>query len=119
MKCNCLSLDNAFYLEKAPAGFLEGLTQKETGNWKYLCLCPICGTYWAIDEWDKYFDQVVTRVTNIENWDVASEADRKNLLLESRGGLTNEICAWVECTKMRVKGVAYCIDHLYATGARK
>jgi hypothetical protein len=118
MKCACASLKDVFYAEEHPS-FLKDLSEKSLASWKKLCVCPKCGTLWAVDEWDKYHIQVVSRVSDIGNWDVASEEDRKKLLLDSRGGLTDEICIWAECGKNRVRGVAYCIDHLYSTGARK
>ena len=118
MKCVCSSLADVFYVESRP-GFLHDLSEKACASWKKLCVCPRCGTHWAVDEWDKYQIQVINRVSDIENWDVASEEERKKLLLDSRGGLTHKDCIWAECGKKRVKGLAYCIDHLYATGTRK
>jgi len=118
MKCVCSSLADVFYVESR-LSFMHDLSEKEFASWKTFCVCQKCGTHWAVDEWDKYQTQVINRVSDIENWDVASEEERKNLLLDSRGGLTHEDCIWAECGKKRVKGLAYCIDHLYATGTRK
>ncbi len=82
--------------------------------------CSECGGLWAIDEWDKYQWQVAFRVGADEGWiGVDREPQRKQLLLESRGGATAERCIWVGCQNPRVIGVVYCVDHLYATGARK
>lgn len=90
------------------------------GNWIKLFRCKVCGQHWSIDEWDKYVDRVITRITDVENWESNDSTSlRKGLLLASRGGTTNEECAWAGCKGKQVKGVAFCIDHLYATGARK
>jgi len=120
MSCRCSSLPPAFYAEEAPRGFLKSLDEREVSQkWKRLCVCRECGALWAVDEWDKYQEQVVSRVTEHAKWDDDSEEMRKGLLLRSRGGLTDEKCLWAGCEKKRVRGVAMCIDHLYATGARK
>lgn len=121
MTCVCEKLPDCFYLEEAPKGFEASLAHKETSvpNWRDLMACRECRTLWAIDEWEKYHPQVVSRVRDPGNWAACSEENRKALLLRSRGGTTDEKCAWLGCEKKRVRGVAFCIDHLYATGARK
>lgn len=120
MSCRCFSLPLAFFAEEAPRGFVDSLVEKAVSqNWKRLRACPVCGALWAVDEWDKYHDQVVTRVSDMSRWDADSEEERKGLLLRSRGGTSDEKCVWSGCKKKRVRGVAMCIDHLYATGARK
>lgn len=121
IKCKCSSLPDVFYLDDGPNGFQNGLTKidKDTQN-SELFECPDCGTLWAIDTWDKYWFQVVGRIQNRNAWTTSvSEEKRKELLLRSRGGTTDEECIWNNCKKKRVKGVVYCIDHLYETGARK
>ena len=121
MTCVCSKLPDFFFLEEGPKGFESSLEQKDTSvpNWKNLCRCRSCGALWAIDEWDKYHDQVASRVRDVSHWDEDSEEERKKLLLKSRGGLSDEPCAWLGCEKRSVRGVAYCLNHLYATGARK
>jgi hypothetical protein len=121
MKCLCPTLPDAFYVEDGPKGFIEALAEKDysSENWKRLYECPTCPTMWVVDEWDKYGHQVASRLRERGRWDEESEEERKSLLLKSRGGITTEECAWMGCAKKKVRGVAYCIDHLYATGARK
>ena len=122
MSCQCAKLPDAFYLDTAPTGFAESLKAKHHfagEDWKRLCVCKVCDASWALDEWDKGHDQVASRVKDPSKWNVESEDMRKHLLLESRGGLTDERCVWQDCQGNQVKGVAYCLDHLYATGARR
>lgn len=120
MKCKCSKLPDVFYLEEGPKTFEKGLHQKDMANWMRLYSCPHCGTMWAIDEWDKYQIQVVSRVINKGSWaDQDTIQQRKQLLLKSRGGLTDAECIWVGCHEKQVKGVVYCLDHLWETGARK
>jgi hypothetical protein len=68
----------------------------------------------------KGHDQVVNRVTDQSSWSSELRIDeRKQLLLQSRGGTTDETCIWSGCGGKRVKGVAYCLEHLWNTGARR
>jgi hypothetical protein len=120
MKCKCIELPEVFYLEEGPKKFEKNLHQEGAENWKRLYSCPSCGMLWAIDEWDKYTWQVVSRVNDKNNWSTEERTEeRKQLLLNSRGGTTEEECMWSNCKGKRVKNVAYCIDHLWNTGARK
>lgn len=120
MRCQCSKAADAFYLEEAPKGFKDSLVQQDMKNWMRLVRCSECGASWAIDELDKYQWQAAFRVRTGEDWaGVGREPQRKQLLLNSRGGTTAERCIWAGCPNDRVTGVAYCVDHLYATGARK
>ena len=119
MKCTCASRPDAFYLESDRTIFMSSLREQAAENWKRLYRCESCGEYWAVDEWEKYGHQVASRATSSTEWDTASEGRRKKLLLDSRGGTTDEQCIWAGCSGHRVRGVAFCIDHLYDTGARK
>lgn len=120
MKCKCKELPEVFYLEEGPKGFEKHLHQEEMENWKRLYSCPSCGTLWAVDEWDKYTWQVVSRVKERAKWAEEERIEeKKQLLLHSRGGETEDECMWMGCKGKAVKGVAYCIDHLWNTGARK
>ena len=120
MSCHCQNLPDAFFLDEAPSGFFKRLKHLETGDWIRLVECPDCGTLWAVDEWDKYVHQAVARVTARKGWqDALSEKTRKDLLRRSRGGEENEECMWAGCHKPRIKGVVYCLDHLFQSGARR
>ena len=108
-----------FYVDEAPGGFADTLEKIDAKDWVLLHQCRCCDTLWAIDEWDKYAEQVVVQVSDSRDWTAASDAQRKDLMLKFRGGTEEEECIWVDCGKLRVRGVEYCIDHLYATGARR
>ena len=90
-------------------------------NWRELLRCKVCGTYWRIDAADKYQERFAWKIGQYRaDWAIPDFPDReKGLLLGRRDGETAEKCIWLGCDKNRVRGVAYCIDHLYATGARK
>jgi hypothetical protein len=120
MSCQCHELPDAFYLDDGPPECVKQMKQLDMANWMRLFECPQCGSLWAVDEWDKYTHQVVSRVSVREGWNLAdTKAKRKALLLASRGGLTDEQCIWAGCSGRRVKGVVYCLEHLWKSGARK
>ncbi len=109
-----------FYLDEGPKGFQEGLKELDAENWMTLFECPTCKALWVIDAWDKYSWQVASRIKNKDDWQMPIPVEkRKELLIKSRGGTTDEECIWKNCNNNRVKGVVYCIDHLYKTGATK
>lgn len=94
--------------------------QEDMQNGMRLYSCPECGILWAIDEWDKYQYQVVSRVKDRSTWSSDQRIEEgKQLLLVSRGGTSDEMCIWSGCTEKRVKGVVYCLDHLWNTGAKR
>ncbi len=117
--CACSSLADAFYPDEAPAGFIDSLQEGVYANGCRLCTCRRCGSLWAVDEWDKFAVQVVSRVRDGAHWESAAESGRKTALVRSRGGVGVEECVWKDCTGRRVEGSAYCIHHLYAGGTRR
>ena len=121
MPCACEQLPELFFIDEAPQRWRDSLVQEDGRRWKMLRRCPSCDRHYSIDVFDKFQDQVVVRVLNLACWE--EEADsinpRKNLLLRSRGGTTSESCMWAGCSRSRVRGVAYCIDHLWDAGTRR
>ena len=118
--CQCATLPEVIYLESKPDGFEATLVELAVGNWVKLFRCSDCKQLWRIDGWDKYQTQFAAKVPSIEAWEMYdSTALQKQLLLQSRGDLSDGICSWARCGKPAVRGVAFCIDHLYETGARK
>jgi hypothetical protein len=119
--CNCSARPNAFFADDAPPGFLPTLTEVETGEWKTLSCCLRCGQRWSVDAWDKLQHRVVVRIGRVADWQVEADSTevRKQLLVASRGGTTSSTCAWADCALPSVKGVAYCVEHLWKTGARR
>ena len=90
-------------------------------NWRNLLVCELCNCHWRTDEFDKYNQGFVLKLGAYQDdWaELSTEPEEKQLLLETRGGVLNEPCVWANCGKPKVKGSAYCIDHLYETGVRR
>ena len=115
--CDCHDLPDIIKVSDEPA-FEGRLELLETGGWITLWRCVICGDYWKVDGVDKYQVQFAVRIHDPSQWQILNDtALRKAYLLKSRSGLTEEKCIWAGCNGRRVKGVVYCVDHLYETGA--
>ena len=96
---------------------LEFVSQE---NWRKLYRHKVDGSHWAIDEWDKYQQQCLFRVGRLEDWSTEDHTvAEKALLLASRGGEGADTCLWKDCAGRNVRGVVYCVDHLYAQGIRR
>jgi hypothetical protein len=119
--CSCRGAPDAFFVDDAPSAFLESLVEVEQGDWKTLNRCQRCGQHWSIDAGDKLVHQVVVRIGRFAAWQAEADATavRKRLLLASRGGTSSSTCAWTGCVLPAVKGVVYCVDHLWDVGARR
>jgi hypothetical protein len=120
--CKCHSLPEALYFEDFPAHEGQNLLLIEANydQWKNLYRCEVCDQLWIINEWDKFVTQFAVKVDIDSCWKEKNTTNlEKKLLLQSRGGTTDEDCICEGCISPRVKGVAYCLDHLYALGTRK
>ncbi|SHJ45161.1 hypothetical protein SAMN02745181_2100 [Rubritalea squalenifaciens DSM 18772] len=118
MSCHCTDLPETLYLQQAPHGWHHRLLQKTCGQHASLFQCADCEQYWAIDFPRREEPQVVTRISDPDQWQPAGDASRKQLLTHSRGGTTETPCIWAGCGAPTVHQTIYCIDHLYETGAR-
>ena len=119
--CRCEQLPETFFLDEAPPAWFEALQEEAIGDWKTLRRCPSCSRSFSVDAWDKGHHRVVVRVSDSVQWQDEAEGveRRKALLLRSRGGIETGVCAWAGCRSPRVRGVAYCLDHLWDSGARR
>ena len=118
--CQCAELPEVIYFGSEPDVFQSTLVELSVGNWVKLFRCSDCEQLWRIDEWDKYQTQFAAKVPDIDTWETYDTTPfEKQLLLQSRGGLSDNICTWARCGQPAVKGVAFCVDHLFESGARK
>ncbi len=119
MPCECPQLPAIVKLDHHP-GIERDAEELERRGWLQLVRCRTCGGLWSLDGWDKLQRRFAIKLSRREGW---SEFDttplRKEYLVRSRGGVTVERCSWRDCDRPRVKGVVYCVDHLYETGARE
>ena len=118
MSCHCSQLPDIVKLDDHPA--IGRFDELETGNWVRLLRCPRCGQLWSVDEWDKYQARFAVKIPQRDGWrQFDTTRFRRQYLVKARGGLTDEKCIWQDCDHRRVRGVVYCAEHLYQTGARE
>jgi hypothetical protein len=118
MICECSQLPEIVRLGDHP-NIEQKAEQLETGDWVRLVRCLICGQLWSVDEWDKYQRQFAIKIPQQDGWrQYDTTPSRVDFLIQSRGGLTDELCIWTNCKSRRVRGVVYCAKHLFKTGAR-
>jgi len=120
MTCYCNKLSSIVDVEASPPGFDEKLKIIKEDTWRNLKQCKTCGQLWRVDVWDRLQTQFAVKLETDENWTSIDITElQKGFLLNSRGGTDpGNTCIWVGCNLSAVKGVAYCINHLYDTGAR-
>jgi hypothetical protein len=117
--CNCSEQPTLIDVSNSYSDFKSRLNKLEVGNWVLLMQCPDCCQYYKVDEWDKYQTCYAVKIPSQDNWEsFDSESLIKDQIAVNRGGLTNEPCMWSGCNLKQVKGSAYCVNHLYSTGAR-
>ena len=118
MSCECAVLPEIVRVVDHQT-IVDQLRLIEPGNWVRLCECPVCLQLWCVDEWDKLQVQLAIKLSDRDGWQGFDPTPlRKRFLLQARGGTVDEKCIWSGCDGRRVRGVVYCLDHLYATGAR-
>jgi len=121
MNCNCSKLNTLIDVSDVQPDFENNLTEISQGIWAKLRRCPLCKQLWRVNLWDKLQIQFAVKLDSVDDWEsVETTSLQKQFLLESRGGTKEDTsCIWAGCDLPAVKGVVYCIDHLYKTGARK
>ncbi len=118
--CNCNELLNLVDITNKHSAFQGHLNEIAKGNWVTLMECPECNQLWKVDEWDKFQTLYAVKIPEKEGWqDFDNVSLIKDKMISNRGGLTETKCMWADCNNIQVKGSAYCINHLYETGARE
>ena len=119
-ECQCKQLQPLVDLENVGKEWMADFTEIEVGNWVHLQRCPVCGQLWRVDAWDKYQPQYAVKLSTSDGWQAFDATPLlKRQMIENRGGVSNERCMWRNCEAKQVKGSAFCVEHLYETGARR
>lgn len=117
--CSCEKQRTLIDISNNHVDFKSKLIQLDVGDWVLLMQCPECEQHYKVDEWDKYQTCYAVKISSPESWEAFdSEPLIKEQMIENRGGLTTEECMWSGCALKKVKGSAYCVNHLYAGGTR-
>ncbi|GAA5170134.1 hypothetical protein GCM10025770_32620 [Viridibacterium curvum] len=78
------------------------------------------GSLWRLDADDKYQQRFLVKIDNAETWATFDATQlEQGLLLESRGGLSEDRCKWKSCESRAIQRSAFCVVHTYEQGVRK
>ena len=119
----CDQLPEAFWLDHdyPRRAFTERLREIGTagGGWIVEAECRDCGQRWRLDRPDKYEVDLAIKVPNFKGWtDAADRKARLTYLARSFGGEGDTHCVWTGCSRHALRGIAMCVEHAYASGAR-
>ncbi len=122
MRCECEQLPQIFNYERYPNSLKDRLVKIDTkdGNWLELYKCRACGQHWQLDVWDKYQTNCALKIDAPETWQSFDDTPlRIQLLIESRGGFSEEKCRMADCRNKALKSLAFCQFHAYEVGLRE
>jgi hypothetical protein len=138
--CECTNLPAVFslressgYLQHLPAtarwqSAYRGTTRAIPGtlcalpeDWVRLVRCPSCGQHWQVDEMEIPGElQLAAKVNDPANWEGSNdETIRMAFLIQSRGGLGAQKCAWTGCPNRSLRDLAYCAPCAFQRGLRE
>jgi len=78
-------------------------------------------TFWRLDKWDKYQEQIFVRLISNGNWTEYDDTElRIKLLQTSKGNDSSRKCIWIDCDRPTLNGLVFCERHAYLEmGIRK
>lgn len=113
--------DKIYYADKAILNRIESdfeLIDKK--DWYRLYRNKTDNSFWRLDEWDKYQEQIFVKLETTENWTEFNDRFLKIDLLKKSRGLSTEKCVWKDCNKLSLNKLAYCEYHAFEEmGIRK
>ena len=122
MRCECEQLPQIFNYERYPNSLKSRLVKVDAkaGNWLELFQCRVCVQHWQLDVQDKYQTNCAIKIDAPETWhSFNDESLRMQLLVESRGGFSEENCKMANCQNKALKSLAFCQFHAYGIGLRE
>ncbi|HEY9033045.1 MAG TPA: hypothetical protein VIN71_03830 [Pseudomonadales bacterium] len=81
--------------------------------------CPHCGQYWRNDRHGAGKVLYAVQLAGAADWQAFDAgALIRARMLQNRGGYGDDACRVDACSSPVINGSVYCLDHLYASGAR-
>lgn len=117
--CQCEEAGSLVNITEWHKEFCQRYTLVESAPRHLLYQCPTCMQFWRVD---------VEGLRNVA-YGVALDSDKhwqdyddsvliKAHMLKTRGGFAERICRREQCEEQVINGSAYCLEHLYQSGAR-
>jgi len=119
INCECNQLPRIFNVENYPNHLKDRvqLVDRKDDSWRELGKCRVCGRYWQLDKWDKFQTICAIKIDFPDDWQKYDDKpDRLELLVNSRGGLSEVKCVKANCQNKALKDLAYCLKHSYESG---
>lgn len=100
--------------------FCDALSLQASSESMQLRQCSHCMQFWRVDAPGVFSVSYAVRLEADENWQAFDAAGLiKQRMLEVRGGHGDQPCRRGNCRSPVINGSAYCLDHLYRSGARQ
>ena len=89
-------------------------------GWHELYRHKTDGSFWRIDREDKYQERFMVKIKDFGTWQSFDSTQLEmQLLLDYRGGHSQDRCLVVGCEARAVRASAFCLEHTYERGVRK
>ncbi len=117
MKCECSIHDDYVALTQGVGAFVAQFETVSTDSqkWAKLYRCLNCNQHWQIDggaEIDRRTPLAI-KIPDHDSWQTFNDRPiRRQYFIDSRGGLTDEICHWEHCSNKCVNGIVFCPEHV-------
>ena len=113
-RCDCGELPFAIKIERVSSSWLRQLKLVDHKPWLTLRRCPDCGQLWQLDVIDRLQTNLGIKIASTSGWkNYDDTAIRLQFLVNSRGGLSDEICIMQGCKNNALLTLAYCPGHAY------
>lgn len=119
MNCQCHSQGELVNLTEWYDEFCADKRELEQGDEATLLECPSCRQLWRADIPGKRSVCYAVQIDDRNSWQTFDAAPLvKRLMLHNRKGFGEETCKQAGCKDKVINGSRYCLEHLYASGAR-
>lgn len=114
MTCECDHLPNVFNIETYPQGLTSHIELVDRTVWLTLQKCENCKQLWQLDNIDRLQVNLAIKFDkNVEWSDFDDKPSRFQYLIDSRGGVSEEICIMEGCKRQALKSLAHCPVHAF------
>jgi len=109
-----VSTEKIYYVDQAIIQRLnDEFSLIEDEGWYQLYQNKADSSFWRLDKYDKYQEQIFVQLESKENWSTFNDEElRIQLLLNTRGTADN-ICSWHGCENKALKNLIFCERHAY------
>ncbi|MFZ4620473.1 MAG: hypothetical protein ACOYNS_07935 [Bacteroidota bacterium] len=113
-RCTCETMQTLLHAEEFQSFIGSNVMMVDSTPMSDLFRCSQCGQLWRCDRPKNLRGRLMMKLECEEDWKThLMTSGARTRLLENMGGVSANFCLWGNCSNYRVKGLEYCIDHLY------